>query len=227
MGRTANVKQAVHREVARIGQALANERRLDIIDMLAQAPRSVDVLAEICGMSIANTSQHLQVLRQAHLVESERAGTRVVYRLAGDAVVELWVGLVRAAQLQLPEVAEIDRRLDATTSREDLVARRDILAMLKRGDAILLDVRPTDEFSAGHLRGALSIPIEALPERLGELPRRKLIVTYCRGTYCMSADEALDILRAHGYRAVRLEGGWPEWRAEGRPIAVAPRVARS
>lgn len=214
------VKGHVHREVARVGHALSSERRLALIDLLAQAPHGVDALATLTGFSVASTSQHLQALRSARLVTSERAGTSIIYRLADDSVLRLWIALTASAQSRLPEVADIDRTLASRPEREDLVARDDLRAMLKRGDTILLDVRPTAEFAHAHVPGAVSIPLDELHERLAELPRRKRIVTYCRGTYCLTADEAVAFLRERGYTAFRLDGGWPEWRAEQRAAAA-------
>ncbi len=213
-------KQRVHAELARIGQALASERRLDLIDLLAQSPRNVETLASMTGMAVASASQHLQVLRSARLVESERNGTKIVYRLADDSVLRLWIALTHAAQKRLPEVEQIDRQLASDPARAGRISRDDIRAMLRRGDAVLIDVRPSVEYENGHLPGAMSLPYDELPHRLSELPRDKRIVTYCRGTYCMSADEAVMVLRTKGFDAVRLEGGWPEWRSEGRVAEI-------
>ena len=214
------MKERVHAEVARVGHALSSERRLALIDLLVQAPRGVDALATLTGLSVASTSQHLQALRSARLVTSERVGTSIIYRLADESVLRLWIALTASAQSRLPEVADIDRTLASRPEREDLVARGDVRAMLKAGDTILLDVRPAAEFEHAHVPGAISIPLDELPERLGELSRRKRIVTYCRGTYCLTADEAVTFLRGRGYTAFRLDGGWPEWRSEGRAAAA-------
>ncbi len=216
MGQDRTFKQRVHAELARIGQALASERRLDLIDLLAQSPRNVETLASMTGMSVASASQHLQALRSARLVESERDGTKIIYRLADDSVLRLWIALTRAAQQRLPEVERIDRELAAEGTRTERVERDEIRALLKHGDALLIDVRPAAEYAHGHLPEAISIPYEELAQKLDALPRDKRIVTYCRGTYCMSADEAITLLKTRGYDAVRLEGGWPEWRSEGR-----------
>jgi rhodanese-related sulfurtransferase len=217
MGQDRTFKQRVHAELARIGQALASERRLALIDLLAQSPRNVETLASMTGMSVASASQHLQALRSARLVESERYGTKIIYRLADDSVLRLWIALADTAQRRLPEVERIDRELAAEGTRAKGVGRDEIRALLKRGDALLIDVRPAAEYAHGHLPGAISIPYEELAQKLDELPRDKRIVTYCRGTYYMSADEAITLLKTRGYDAVRLEGGWPEWRSEGRP----------
>lgn len=215
-----DVKANVHSEMARIGQALGSERRLAIIDLLAQAPRGVDALASLTNFSVASTSQHLQVLRAARVVENARSGTNVIYRLADDSVLRLWIALTDAARARLPEVAQIDYELAAHSERDELIARARLRALLKRGDTVVLDVRPAPEFQHAHVPGAISIPLDELPERLAELPRTKRIVTYCRGTYCLTADEAVAFLRERGYKAFRLAGGWPEWRSEGRPAAT-------
>ncbi len=205
-------KDRLYPEFARISQALASERRLELVDLLAQSPRRVEALAQETGMTLANVSQHLQVLKNARLVEAERHGTSVTYRLASPGVLRLWLSLRGAAEERLPE---IDRLRDeyAAGSGED-VAWPDVQRLIKRGDAVLIDVRPPEEFVHGHIDGAISIPVDELASRLKELPRSKRIVAYCRGAYCLFADEAVALLRERGYDAMRLEGGWPEWASE-------------
>jgi rhodanese-related sulfurtransferase len=210
-------KDRVYPEFARVSQALASERRLELVDLLAQAPRRVEALAEEAGMTVANVSQHLQVLKNARLVESERQGTAVTYRLASPAVLRLWLALRAVAEDRLPEIGRL--RGEFAADLEPVLPRADLQRMLKQGEALLVDVRPAVEFAHGHVRGALSIPIEELPARVDELPRDRRIVAYCRGAYCLFADEAVALLRDRGYDAVRLDGGWPEWFAEGRAIA--------
>lgn len=213
-------KDKVYGQFARIGQALASGRRLELLDLLAQGPRNVEALAEETEMSVANVSQHLQVLRDARLVESERAGTRVFYRLASRSVLKLWLTLRDAAEEQLAEVDWIKREF-APERDEGLIAR-DVLAQLAgEGKVVLIDVRPASEFAHGHLPGAVSIPVEELASRVESLPRDKKIVAYCRGEYCLFADEAVRLLRERGYDATRLEGGWPEWLIEGRDVVAA------
>ena len=209
------LKERIYPQFARIGQALASERRLELIDLLAQAPLHVDALATETGMSVANVSQHLQVLRSARLVDAERRGNMTFYRLSDPSVIKLWLALRTLAELRLAEVKEIARGLPGrgkgeTVSRDEALSR----------DAVLLDVRPRQEYESGHLYGAINIPIEELEERLPEIPRDRLVITYCRGEYCLFADEAAELLRANGLAVVRLEGGWPEWQAEGRPSAT-------
>jgi rhodanese-related sulfurtransferase len=204
-------KDRLYPEFARVSQALASERRLEIVDLLAQAPRRVEALAEETGMTLANVSQHLQVLKNARLVESERHGTSVTYRLASNGVMELWLALRAVGEERLPEID----RLRAEFSRDEAELPRDELRrLLKRGEAVLIDVRPEAEFQYGHIDGAISIPIDDLEGRLNDLPKGKRIIAYCRGTYCLFADEAVALLRQRGFNAVRLEGGWPEWSTE-------------
>jgi rhodanese-related sulfurtransferase len=209
-------KPRLYAEFARVAQALSSERRLELIDVLAQAPRRVEALAVETGMTVANVSQHLQVLKNARLVESERHGTAITYRLASPAVISFWLSLSRLAAERLPEVAQL--RDEYAVDGPDEVLRSELGDLTRRGDIVLLDVRPPLEFEHGHIAGAVSIPVEQLRKRLDELPRDKRIVAYCRGEYCLMAGEAVSLLREHGFDAVRLEGGWPEWSSE-RPRA--------
>ncbi|HLB22720.1 MAG TPA: ArsR family transcriptional regulator [Dehalococcoidia bacterium] len=202
---------------ARVGHALASDRRLELLDLLAQSPRHVEALAAETEMSVASVSQHLQVLRNAHLVETEREGTKVRYRLAGDDVLQLWLSLRSVAERRLAEVAQLTREYAVEGAGEPEVSRDQLQALVDQGKIMLIDVRPRLEFDNGHLPGAVSVPVDELPGRLDSLPKRRRIVAYCRGTYCLFADEAVALLRSEGFDAVRLDGGWPEWRAEGRP----------
>lgn len=204
-------KKRIYPEFARVAQALASDRRLELLDLLAQAPRHVEALAQETEMSVANVSQHLQVLRAAHLVEADRDGNRIVYCLAGPDVLRLWLALRGVAERRLPEVAEISRRFAVPGSDGEPYTRARLTKELAAGSAVLLDVRPTVEYEAGHIRGALSVPPEDLPSRIDELPRDRIIVAYCRGAYCHFADEAVALLRERGFEAHRLDGGWPEW----------------
>lgn len=211
------IRQRLYPQFARVAQALASQTRLELVDLLAQGPRNVDSLAGETGQSLANVSQHLQALKLAHLVTAERRGTRVYYRLASDSVVRLWLELRNVAEEQLPEVGAMAR--DHAASQAPLaVVGRDELARYGPGAVCLLDVRPALEFASGHLAGAISIPLEELHSRLGELPADSLIITYCRGEYCAMADEAAALLAANGFNVARLDGGWPEWLIEGRPV---------
>ena len=213
-------KDRLYAEFARVGNALASPKRLELLDLLAQGPRHVEALATETEMSVASVSQHLQLLRGARLVEAERQGTRAVYRLADDRVLRLWLALRTVAEARLAEVKQIAR--DFAVAGENggpPTARQELEALISSGSVVLLDVRPALEYQHGHLRGALSIPIDELPRRLEELPRDRPIVAYCRGEYCLFAEEAVALLRQRGFRATRLEGGWPEWLMEGRPVA--------
>lgn len=215
-------KDRLYPEFARVAQALASERRLELLDLLAQGPRRVEALAEESAMTLANVSQHLQVLKNARLVESERRGTSVRYRLASDSVLQLWLSLRGVAEERLPEIARL--RAEYGSEGDAEVRQRELPALLRAKTAVLVDVRPTTEFEQGHIAGALSIPVEELEERLRELPRDKRIIAYCRGKYCLFADEAVALLQRRGFDAVRLEGGWPEWAVKHAPPPA--RVAR-
>ena len=213
-------KDRLYPEFARVAQALGSDRRLELVDLLAQAPRRVEALAEETGMTVANVSQHLQVLKNARLVESERRGTSVTYRLGSPSVMSLWLALRGVAEDRLPEIEKLRREYSDDDAGSE-VPREGVERLLKRGKAVLVDVRPAMEFAHGHVAGAISIPIDELESRVEELPRNKRIVAYCRGAYCLFAGEAVLLLRKRGFDAVRLEGGWPEWLGEGRAVANA------
>jgi rhodanese-related sulfurtransferase/DNA-binding transcriptional ArsR family regulator len=210
-------KDALYPQFARVAQALASDKRLELVDLLAQAPRHVDALAQETGMSLANVSQHLQVLRASRLVDCERHGNMIIYRLTDRSVTNLWLALRGVAESRLAEVKQLAREFLSGRDNGNVVSRAEAASSSRR-NAVLLDVRPRAEFEAGHLRGAINIPIEELPGRLNELPRDRRIIAYCRGQYCLFADEAADLLLANGFDVVRLEGGWPEWQCEGRAV---------
>jgi rhodanese-related sulfurtransferase/DNA-binding MarR family transcriptional regulator len=212
-------KDQIYAQFARVGSALASEKRLELLDLLAQAPRHVEALAEETEMSVANTSQHLQALRAARLVESSRDGTRVVYRLANKDVLTLWLALRSVAEAHLADVAQISRQFDLGGDADERIDRDSLHEMVAVGEALIVDVRPVVEFEYGHLPDAVSAPLGELPEAAAELPRDRKLVVYCRGTYCQFADDAVAILRRAGFDAVRLEGGWPEWLMDGRPTS--------
>ena len=214
----ASFKQQVFAEFARIGGALASERRLELVDLLAQGPRHVEALAAVTGMSVANVSQHLQVLRRARLVDTERRGTRVLYRIAGEGVLQLWLALQTVATARLPEIERLTREHAIPEAGGPELPRDRLEQLVDGGQGLLIDVRPEDEYRHGHLPGAVSVPLDELPRRVDELPRDRPIIAYCRGTFCQTADEAVALLRRNGFDAHRLEGGWPEWWAEGRPV---------
>jgi rhodanese-related sulfurtransferase len=202
-------KQALFDAIALMGKAFASPRRLELIDLLAQGPRSVEQLATAGGQSSANTSQHLQALHAAGLVKRERDGLRVRYALAGDDVLALWLSLREASAARLAEVQRAAR--EYLGDEVEAIGRDELIERMTRGDVVLVDVRPSEEFDAGHIEGAQSIPIAELRERLAELPSDREIVAYCRGPFCAYAHEAVRTLRAEGRDARRLEDGWPEW----------------
>lgn len=212
-------KQAIYECLAEVAQALGHAHRLELLEHLAQGERSVEDLSARAHLSFANTSRHLQILRRARLVESERRGKHVHYRLAGDAEV---VALIRALGLVGERnVAEIDRVMaDYFRARDALepVTRDDLFSRLKDGLVTILDVRPEDEFAIGHIPGALNIPFVELERRLGELPQDREVVAYCRGPYCVLSFEAVAALRTRGFLVRRLEDGYPEWKAAGLPV---------
>jgi len=213
-------KNAIYDQFARIGRALASPRRLELLDILCQGPRTVDVLAEQSGQSLANTSHHLHVLRGARLVEAEKSGLYVTYRLADEEVCAFFQQLRRVAEVRLAEVEQVTRQFLEKRGAMQPVAREALLRRVRRGEVTVLDVRPVEEYRAGHIPGALSIPVGQLERRLAQLPRNRAIVAYCRGPYCVMALEAVDILRRHGFKAVRLAEGVPDWRARGFRVAV-------
>lgn len=203
-------KERLYELFAHISSALSNPHRLELIDLLIQSPRTVEELAEQAHMSIANTSQHLQRLKQAHLVVYERDGQFIRYRLANLAVARLWLGLRSVGELQL---AEVERALDAYRDHRhefEKITPEDLQIQLSKGEVILLDVRPIQEYKAGHFPGAISIPITELAKRVNELPKGKEIVAYCRGPYCVYADLALEMLSKRGWKVARLEEGVAE-----------------
>jgi rhodanese-related sulfurtransferase/predicted transcriptional regulator len=205
-------KTALFEAIAVMGKAFASPRRLELLDLLAQAPRTVDELARASEQSTANTSQHLQALHAAGLVTRAREGTSVRYALAGDEALHLWLALRATSVARL---AEVERAASEYLGEDvEAIDRDELIARLSRGDAVLIDVRPQEEFAAGHIDGARSIPLDELERRLAELPADREIVAYCRGPFCAYAHEAVRQLRAAGRTARRLEEGWPEWRLE-------------
>ncbi len=211
-------KDTIYEHFARIGKALASPKRLELLDLLGQGPRTVEVLAEAADLSMANASQHLQVLRAARLVETEKHGLYVRYRLADDDVAALWQRLKALGESRLAEVEATRRAFLSSMGALEKVDRDELRRRVLSGEVTVLDVRPVEEFEAGHLPGARSIPVDELERRLGELPRGQEVVAYCRGPYCVYAVEAVQILRANGIEAHHLEDGPPEWRALGLPL---------
>jgi rhodanese-related sulfurtransferase len=203
-------KDALFEAIALMGKAFASARRLELLDLLAQAPRTVDQLAHASEQSMANTSQHLQALHAAGMVTRAREGTSVRYSLAGDEALSLWLALRQASVTQLAEVERAAR--DYLGEDVEAIGRDELIARLGRGEIVLVDVRPPEEYAAGHIEGARSIPLDELEHRLAELPADREIVAYCRGPFCAYAHDAVRRLRAAGRPARRLEEGWPEWR---------------
>ena len=207
-------KDVLFEAIALMGKAFASPRRLELLDLLAQAPRTVDELARASEQSTANASQHLQALHAAGMVTRTREGTSVRYALAGDEVLSLWLSLRDASIARLGEVERAAR--DYVGDDVDAIGRDELVARLRRGDVVLVDVRPSEEFEAGHIDGARSIPIDELEQRLAELPADREVVAYCRGPFCAYAHDAVRRLQAAGRPARRLQDGWPEWRLAGR-----------
>src|SRR5262245_1483646 len=213
-------KAALFEAIAAMGKAFASPRRLELLDLLAQGPRTVDQLARRTKQSVANTSQHLQALHAAGLVSRERDGTRVRYDLAGDDVLRLWLDLRDTSARQLAEVQRAAR--DYLGEEVEAIDSEELVKRLRRRDVVLVDVRPEDEFAAGHIEGARSIPLDELEEHLDQLPKSREVIAYCRGPFCVMAEEAVRVLTDSGRRARRLEGGWPEWKlAQPKKMAAS------
>ena len=213
-------KDRLYAEFAMIGKALASPRRLELLDLLGQGERSVDQLAQAIGQSLANTSAHLQVLRQARLVEADKQGLQVLYRLADPEVFTLWRTL---RDLGTSRLAEIDRLVRTYLTDRASLAAVDLIELrrlMEEGTVTLLDVRPELEYRQGHIAGARSIPVAELERRLAELPRDREVVAYCRGPYCVFSDEAAQLLQTNGFQVRRFQEGFPEWRAAGLPVAT-------
>jgi rhodanese-related sulfurtransferase len=212
-------KDRLYGQFARLGKALASPHRIEMLELLAQSERTVDSLADEIGLSLANASQHLQVLRQAALVDSRKEGLFVYYRLVDPSVFDLCAALHAVAERRLADLDRLVREHFGDRTDAQPVRMRELLVRARTGDVFILDARPTDEYRAGHIAGAISIPIDELQARLRSLPNDMEYVAYCRGPYCVYADRAVEILRKSRRRARRLLEGFPEWRAAGFPIA--------
>jgi rhodanese-related sulfurtransferase len=213
-------KNRLYEQFAHIGKALSNPHRLELLDVLAQGERTVETLARETGQPVANASQHLQVLRAARLVETRRAGVSIYYRLASPEVSTLWLSLRGVGETHLAEVKQLVDTFLHDRSQLAPITASALRDALQNAQVLLLDVRPVEEYQAGHLPQALSLPLAELEQRLAELPHDQEIVAYCRGPYCVFADEAVALLHARGYHARRLQEGVPEWRALGLPVTV-------
>lgn len=218
MNAVRDIKEKLNAQFARIGQALASPKRLELLELLHQCEKSVETLVENTGMSIANTSRHLQVLRAAGLVETRREGIYMFYRLADHQVSDLVGNIKRVAQSRLAEVERVLAGLGDASSEVESVERSQLLKLAKAGKIVVLDVRPEDEYRAEHLPNALSIPLSQLKNQLDRLPKDQKIVAYCRGPFCVMAGEAVRVLRSKGFQAVRLGDGVAEWKAAGMPV---------
>jgi rhodanese-related sulfurtransferase/predicted transcriptional regulator len=216
-------KSALYDALADSAKALANGRRAELVDVLAQGERSVEELAEEIDQTVANTSQHLQRLLRSGLVESRREGTRIYYSLSSPVVGELWRTMRRAAEEHTAGLEQLAADYLGDRSRLGTITRDDLRTRLRDGDVVVLDVRPEPEYAAGHVRGAISIPIAELKSRLGEIPDGAEVVAYCRGPYCVYADEAVRALTKKGISAARLEDGFPEWVEASLPVARSGR----
>jgi len=215
---SSSPKQAVYEQLARIGKALSTPARLEILELLAQAERSVDALARLTGLTVANTSQHLQLLRQVGLVTSRREGQFIFYRLAGDEVVTLIGSLGRVGETYIAEVGKLLQTFFTTQDEIEPVPAKELLKQARKGLVTVIDLRPVEEYAAGHVPGAINIPLPELQKRLRDLPKGKEIIAYCRGPYCLMSFTAVKMLRGRGHKARRLEAGLPEWRSAGLPV---------
>lgn len=214
-------KDALFEQFARIAAAFASPKRIEIIDVLAQGERNVETLARETGLSVANTSRHLQILKTVNLVVSRKEGLQVVYRLADPMVLDSYRALQSLSEARLAEVDRLVRDYFTSTDGLEPVLRQDLLRRVRSRDVVVLDVRPPEEYAAGHIAGALSLPLAELRRRLAGLPAGRTIVAYCRGPYCVLAAEAVRLLRQRGFDARRLSDGYPEWRDAGLPIEGA------
>jgi rhodanese-related sulfurtransferase len=216
------VKNALYEEFARIGKAASSSRRLELLDLLSQGEKAVEVLAHQANLTVKNASAQLKVLRNARLVETRKSGQRVFYRLASQAVFRFWMALQSLGEAQYAELRDISERYYADPDGLDPIDRKTLVSRARHGDLVVIDVRPMDEYLEGHLPGARSIPITELTKRLESLPRDKEIVAYCRGRYCVYAIEAVAVLRRKGFRAVRFEESVPQWREAGLAVEKGP-----
>lgn len=213
-------KSTVFEHLARVGKALSSPKRLELLDVLAQGPRTVEVLAGQTALTVANASQHLRALHAARLVDTEKRGLYVTYRIADDEVTAFLRAMRTLAENRLADIERVTREFLTARTGMEKVDREALLRRVREGRVTVLDVRPTEEFKAGHIPGAVSIPLAELKRRLKHLPRNREIVAYCRGPYCVLAIQAVELLRQEGFRAIRLEDGVPDWRARGFKVAV-------
>jgi len=219
-------KTAIYEQIARIGKATASPGRLELLDLLAQGPRTVEALAQQIGQSVANTSHHLQVLRRARLVEAEKAGVYVTYRLADLQVGQFLLQLRTLAHARLAEIERVRRDFLERRGAMEAIGNDELLRRVRAGEVTVIDVRPVEEYVAGHIPTAISVPLPELKKRLRQLPRGREVIAYCRGPYCVMALDAVDMLRVRGFRAHRLEHGIAEWRALGGRVETGDAAGR-
>lgn len=213
-------KDKIYNELAKVSNALSNPRRLEIVDLLAQGEKTVEKIATATGISTANASQHLQVLKGGNLVEIRREGNFIYYRIADQKVLEIWRLLRQLGTERIAEIEKVIKDFRADKTIFESVTIDELLIKIKKQNVILLDVRPKEEYNSGHIKGALSIPIENLESSLKLLPKNAEVIAYCRGPFCVFADEAVKILLKKKYKAKRLEEGFPDWKLKGLPIEV-------
>jgi len=219
-------KDSIYEQFARVGKAVSAPKRLELLDLLCQGPRTVEALANEAGLSVANASQHLQVLRAARLVEAEKHGFYVEYRVADDQVSRFFHSLRELAETRLAEIEQVTRAYLSERGAMEPVQSDELLRRVRNGEVTVLDVRPSEEYRAGHIPGALSVPLSELKKRLAELPKDREVVAYCRGPYCVMAIEAVALLRKKGFKAHRLEHGVVDWRARGWRIERSKEEVR-
>jgi rhodanese-related sulfurtransferase len=218
-------KDAIYEQLARIGKAVSAPKRIELLEILGQGPRTVEALAKLAELSVANASQHLKSLRAARLVDAEKKGLFVEYRLADDSVGRYLLTTQTLADARLAEIRQLTRDFLEERGALEPVHREELMRRVRDGEVIVLDVRPSEEYAAGHIPGALSVPIKELKARLKELPQGKEIVAYCRGPYCIMSIEAVELLRKRGFRALRMEQGVLDWRARGWRIETGTKKA--
>jgi rhodanese-related sulfurtransferase len=218
-------KDSIYEQFARVGKAVSAPKRIELLDLLCQGPRTVEALAGLAALSVANASQHLQVLRAARLVEAEKKGLYVEYRVADDEVCRFFLAMRGLAESRLAEVAQVTRAYFADRGAMEQVEGDELVRRVRAGEVTVLDVRPREEFDAAHIPGAISMPVAEIEARIDELPKRRAVVAYCRGPYCVMALEAVELLRERGYAAQRMEQGVLEWRAREWRVSRAKRGA--
>lgn len=218
-------KDAIYEQLARIGKAVSAPKRIELLEILGQGPRTVEALAKLADLSVANASQHLKALRAARLVDAEKKGLFVEYRLADDSVGRYLLTTQTLADARLAEIRQLTRDFLEKRGALEPVNREELVRRVRDGEVIVLDVRPSEEYAAGHIPGAVSVPIDELKARLRELPKGKEIVAYCRGPYCIMSIEAVELLRKKGFRALRMEQGVLDWRARGWRIETGAKKA--